>query len=156
MTPATAHTQRLRTPVTPIRPTFCENELCGNEFMRPPIRVPSPSARKPRARSCSVKGVSVISPRAMNMPDDLMKMMTCTTASVSMDGRSKVGQPKCIGSTRSNHRASARPRKLTRPTASAITKPNKMPSRTLILAMKPRTNRVIIRMNTSTAKDVPR
>ena len=47
MRPPVAVTQRDRTPVTPTRPTFCENDVYGNVLKIPPRMVPTPSARSP-------------------------------------------------------------------------------------------------------------
>ena len=54
MQPPAAVTQRERMPVTPTRPTFCENDVYGKVLKMPPMMVPMPSARRPRARSLPV------------------------------------------------------------------------------------------------------
>ncbi len=63
-TPQTVTTQRLRTLVIPIRPTFSAYAVSGNEFMKPASSADRPSVASPRARSLGVSSFSVISATA--------------------------------------------------------------------------------------------
>ena len=136
--PPATHTQRLLTPVTPTRPTFCEKLVCGKVFRKPPIRVPRPSVRRPRVRSSRDSRRPVSSPSARNMPSDSTITTTITRHMVAIEIGSKTGMPKCSGVTTDIQCTSARPSKLTLPSAIAIAKPTPMPSSTATLDRKPR------------------
>ena len=53
--PPATQTQRLLTPVTLTRPTFCEKLVYGKVLKTPPISVPRPSVRRPAVSDCRVR-----------------------------------------------------------------------------------------------------
>ena len=156
MMPAATQTKRLFTPVTATSPTFCEKLVYGKVLKMPPISVPRPSVRRPRARAGWSILRSVISPRARNMPVDSIITTIITSDMVRIITGSKTGTPKWNGSTMSNQGALPTLSKFIMPAAVATTPPTTMPSSTEMLAMKPRVNRAISRMVASTMTEIPR
>ncbi len=97
MPPDTATTKRLRTPVMPTSPTFCENDVYGNVLKTPPMTVPRPSVASPRARSPGPIRLPQISPSARNIPVDSTITTTITMHSETIGPISNVGAPKRNG-----------------------------------------------------------
>ena len=93
ITPPAAHTQRLRTPVMPTNPTFCENDVYGNVLRMPPSSVPRASARSPLVRSVRDSGMPISSARVRNMPVDSIITTTMTRHIVTTATGSKIGAP---------------------------------------------------------------
>ena len=150
MIPPATQTQRLRTPVTPTRPTFCEKLVYGKVLKRPPITVPRPSVRSPAASSFCPIGLPVISESARNIPVDSIMTTIITSDIVAIVTRSNVGMPNANGVTRSSQGALATLSKLILPIATATTQPTMMPIRTEMLATKPFVYLTRSRMTTRT------
>ena len=124
--------------VTPTSPTFCEKLVYGNVLKMPPISVPRPSVRRPRARSSWSSGLPVMSDSARNMPVDSIITTIITSVMVRIMTGSNVGMPNAKGVTTSNHAALPTLSKLILPIATATTQPAMMPSSTATLETKPR------------------
>lgn len=115
ISPLTATTQRLRTPVRITRPTFSMKAMKGKPANIPAMALDRPLARSPATTWRSSTGRSTMSPMATNRPMDSTICTIITTTIVAMGISAKVGTPKWKGTGTVSQGASSTPWKLPMP-----------------------------------------
>ena len=111
--------------------------------------------RRPAFSDFGVISRSVKSASARNMPVDSMNVTIMTSTMVTISTGSKIGMPKWNGVMNANQPASPILSKCIMPSAAVIVAPMMMPSRTAMLATKPRPNFAISRIDTKTMPAMP-